>query len=575
MRSFGKLAVKLAVTVSAVVCAAAAGVLGSSAFDGSSYISAYEQEPSSGCFNAAFCGNYTVNVSEAVARINEIRLEACNEGVWDPRNSSRQLTPQDYVPIKWSYDLEQKARLRAAEATYYYSHDRPNGRSCWTADAGVSIWSSSEVIAFMNNIDMVTGLNMFYQEKRAWVNKTSGAVTGHYTSMIDPDNTYFGLGCFINNNSYSWDAVCGRFGYDEGSSGKAGAGKDNCYVPVEVKNNELTDAELKLVNGSETLCLGDTAEYELRGTLTSSDTTLRDVLLVGTTWKSSNKSVVTVNKYGRVTAKGYGTATVTASCAGRKLTAEVKVVRSINDCDVTIPYSSYVYRGRSVKPNVTVMSGDTKLVKGTDYTVSYSNNLNAGTAAITVKGKGNVVGSKKITFTIEPLTIGSSYCDLSTRYSAYSYTGKQVKPAVTFNFRDGVAIPASDYKVTYSSNINVGAAKVKVEPANSNIKGTWTKTFYIKPAVQTITKVSSSGGKFRVWWKNDPQATGYQVLYSKDKSFKNGVRSTATYDNTVTSKTISKGLVPGETWYVKVRSFLEVDGVRCGNYSEVKTITIQ
>lgn len=45
-------------------------------------------------------------------------------------------------------------------------------------------------------------------------------------------------------------------------------------------------------------------------------------------WKSSNKKVATVSKKGKVTAKKAGSATITATVAGKKLTCKVKVYGS-------------------------------------------------------------------------------------------------------------------------------------------------------------------------------------------------------------------------------------------------------
>ena len=64
--------------------------------------------------------------------------------------------------------------------------------------------------------------------------------------------------------------------------------------------------------------------------------------------------------------------------------------------------SDKTYTGKAIKPSVTVKDGDTKLKKGTDYTVSYKNNKNIGTVSVTIKGKGDYTGSKTIDFKIVP-----------------------------------------------------------------------------------------------------------------------------------------------------------------------------
>ena len=573
MKPFGKLAVRLAVTVCAAVCAAAAGAFGTSAFDEkSNFISSYEHQPGDGCINVAFRGNFKSTVKEAVDRVNEFRLEACTQGVPDPRDPSRKLTKKDYVPIKWSYDMEQVARLRAAEATYYFDHLRPNGTMCFTADVGLLETGWSEVIAWTTN--MVSGLDMFYAEKSDWVKQTSGAVTGHYTSMINPGYTYFGLGCFTDTKGWP-AAVCGRFSGSAGTSEKQSPAVNDCYVPVEVQKKELLSVELTLIKGSKNLSKGETAQFEMNGYIGEVGYNEKQVLLYDASWKSSNTAVATVDKYGRVTAKGVGSAKITASCGGKSKSETVNVLPSIADCTVTIPYSSYTYRGRGIKPTVTVKSGSTMLTKGTDYTVSYSNNINVGTATITVTGKGKYSGKTTKTFTVKPLDVSSSYAKLSIPYASYTFTGKAITPAVKFTFKDGSVIPAADYKVTYSSNIKVGKAKITLTALSANIRGSWTKTFVVKPAKQTITGITTSKGLFRIYWNKDLQASGYQVLYCKDKNFEKDVHSWTTFDLDNTVEGFSRVPQSGETWYVKVRSFTAQNNTRYGNYSAVKSITVK
>ena len=62
--------------------------------------------------------------------------------------------------------------------------------------------------------------------------------------------------------------------------------------------------------------------------------------------------------------------------------------------------AAVTYNGSAQKPSVVVKDGETVLEEGVDYTVSYSNNTNAGTATVTVTGIGNYSGTASKTFTI-------------------------------------------------------------------------------------------------------------------------------------------------------------------------------
>ncbi|MBE6000666.1 MAG: hypothetical protein E7239_04650 [Sarcina sp.] len=73
---------------------------------------------------------------------------------------------------------------------------------------------------------------------------------------------------------------------------------------------------------------------------------------------------------------------------------------ALASADVTLASDTYTYNGRSQKPAVTVKHGGKKLVPGTDYSVTYSDNVHAGTASVKVSGKGNYKGTVTKKFTI-------------------------------------------------------------------------------------------------------------------------------------------------------------------------------
>ena len=59
------------------------------------------------------------------------------------------------------------------------------------------------------------------------------------------------------------------------------------------------------------------------------------------------------------------------------------------------------WTGSAIKPAVTIKDGKKTLKAGTDYDITYANNKNAGTATITIKGKGGYEGTKTIKFAIK------------------------------------------------------------------------------------------------------------------------------------------------------------------------------
>ena len=74
--------------------------------------------------------------------------------------------------------------------------------------------------------------------------------------------------------------------------------------------------------------------------------------------------------------------------------------KQIPQCDVTLGTSSYTYNGSEKTPSVSIRDGKYWLIQGTDYTLAYQNNTNAGTASVTVTGIGQYSSSKTLNFTI-------------------------------------------------------------------------------------------------------------------------------------------------------------------------------
>jgi len=101
---------------------------------------------------------------------------------------------------------------------------------------------------------------------------------------------------------------------------------------------------------------------------------------------------------------------------------------NVMDAKVTVD-GSYIYSGAAHTPSPTVTLGNETLVKGTDYTVSYAGNVNAGTAAVTVTGTGNYTGEATGTFVIGKAVIA----DVSATVDSVSAPEAQttVQSAVT------------------------------------------------------------------------------------------------------------------------------------------------
>ena len=160
--------------------------------------------------------------------------------------------------------------------------------------------------------------------------------------------------------------------------------------------------------------------------------TLSDTSVLSYTTDSHNNGVGNMTDYLVLHPKKLGTCSITIKrdssrhYSSATYTVQFTVVpRAIDHAQIehVLSQTSYTYDGTAKSPGITVtdkyqdpfggINYNLTLVKGTDYTVAYENNTDAGTASVIVTGIGNYQSSKRTTFTIHPkaLTIGSYTAD--------------------------------------------------------------------------------------------------------------------------------------------------------------------
>ena len=167
-----------------------------------------------------------------------------------------------------------------------------------------------------------------------------------------------------------------------------------------------------------------------------------------------------------------------------------------NDFEVTLSENSFTYSGAEHKP-VAKATYKGKKIYGRpatssgdayDFEYSYENNVEAGTAYVLVTGLNDYTGTKKVPFTIEPLTLTSKSSRINFADGSmgqYKCTGSEIKPKINVfeNDHDTRLTDGKDYTVSYSNNINAGTGTIKVT-FMGNYTGSISKTFKITPAHQ-------------------------------------------------------------------------------------------
>ncbi|MGN0517304.1 MAG: CAP domain-containing protein [Acutalibacteraceae bacterium] len=557
--------------------------------------------PSDGCLMLGLKGSYLGNAKNALDRINEIRYEACAEGVQDPRNSNRSLTLDDYVPIKWSQELEMIAKIRAVEASITIAHARLNGKSIWSTTYG-DLDFYGEVLAWNFSSNMVYGVNQWYDEKEDWVNQNAGTVTGHYTQMIDPSNTYVGLGSFVSNDTYYRNCTAGSFSDSCGDFGEEFLEPEsNVIQKLEVLESKINKYELQLVDEipvGTTLKLGE--NVNVQATIKGGYSV--DIpLLSFENWAftSSDTSIATFED-GELKGLKQGTAIITATLNDNTLTKEftvghnpvttstttkatlssdgkiVKTTRCKNcnevlDTTVTTIYkpavftlssTSYLYDGTVKKPTVSIKDSNGSTISASNYSVTYSDASSsaAGTYSVTVKFKGNYSGTKVLEYKISKLatptvTASNVNAGISVKwnkiskaagyyvYRKTSSTGwskiATIKSASTVSYTDPKAVSGTSYYYT-------------VRAYNGSAKSSYKSSAAIICLSSQTAKVRNATTGVKVSWNKVKGAKGYYV-YRKTST--TGWSKIATIKTASTVSYTDTKVVSGTSYYYTVRAY--------------------
>ena len=214
--------------------------------------------------------------------------------------------------------------------------------------------------------------------------------------------------------------------------------------------------------------------------------------------------------------------------------------RSLKNAAVTVSGDGLTYNGQAQTPAVTVTLDGKTLTQGTDYTVSYSDNTNAGTATVTVTGTGNYEGTPtaRTVFSIakKELTIE----EVSASGRAYDGTAQVPITSVTLSG----AVPGDD--------VSVDTSKLTGTIASPDV-GTYSSV--------TLPALSLTGGKadcYSLNWSGGSIAANPEVAITKAAApaaqtgtmdVRNGRADIYRYDLTRLLPTLDSGKTLGAVSY--------------------------
>lgn len=157
---------------------------------------------------------------------------------------------------------------------------------------------------------------------------------------------------------------------------------------------------------------------------------------------------------------GYGYETAPVFYVVDAETGELEEHETGSDFDLSGLLDSYPYTGSEICPKPTVLLDGAELVEGVDYTLSYQNNVNAGTATVVVTGVG-VYADYVTEASFEIMRQDISGTSISVPDAGYLGEPVEPKPVITFGGK--TLVEGVDYEiVSYENNTGIGQGAITI-----------------------------------------------------------------------------------------------------------------
>lgn len=257
---------------------------------------------------------------------------------------------------------------------------------------------------------------------------------------------------------------------------------------------------------------------------------------------------------------------------------------SIASCNAKLSSTVCAYTGKARKPSVTVKDGSTTLEKNTDYTVSYKNNTNVGTASVIIKGTGDYTGQVTLNFTIRLKRPALS--KVTNAASGVKVTWSAVTGATGYyiyhknpgekwtriaNVESGDTVSYVDTTATAGQTWIYTVKAYDADKNTSKYESGLTIYRLDRPSISSLS--NSAANELTVTWKKDSNAKGYQIQYSTESDFSSKTTRTISKNKTV-SYTFTE-MEKDTTYYVRIRRYQKIDDATYYSaWSKVKDITI-
>ncbi|MCR5250324.1 MAG: chitobiase/beta-hexosaminidase C-terminal domain-containing protein [Lachnospiraceae bacterium] len=175
------------------------------------------------------------------------------------------------------------------------------------------------------------------------------------------------------------------------------------------------------------------------------------------------------------------------------------------------------YTGQAYKPDLFRVYDHTALLRpGTDYTITYKNNVNAGKAIAVFKFKGNIQGKLNREFTITPAAIGGAEVSASDGI----WTGSVIVPKVTVKWNGKILKENVDYAVSCDRQLKDEGDYELTITGKGNLNGSVTCAYSIIKQASVLDLSAAKIGKIPDQkWIAEGYVSGNQLKDKKGNAF--------------------------------------------------------
>ncbi len=283
-----------------------------------------------------------------------------------------------------------------------------------------------------------------------------------------------------------------------------------------------------------------------------------------------------------------------------------------NSADVqykgTTPY--VIANGSAQRPRFTVKDANGNTVNASNYTYQYRENTNAGTGYVIVTFSGAYSGTAQAWFKIylpattyttvenvtdgirivwEPVEGAAGYVIYRRAWSSTTNgwtTFERWNNTTGTTYIDGTDASHKVYAGTrYQYGVKAYFAR-RTDPVsgaaiggnvgdNYNLGMVGPLKTTVRITTRTLNSVTAGSNQMTVKWSASLVFTGYQVQYATNSAFTKGLK-TVKITNPKTAQTVIKSLTSSKTYYVRVRSYHEFEGMTYyGGWSNVLSCKVK